>query len=211
MYDIAFLHTGEVHINTFQHLIDELAPELKITHLAEQSLLDYAREFGQDTKLQERLEGTVKQLASEAKLVVCTCSSIGELAENCSTKFSLNVQRIDRAMADKAVMADNVLVLAALESTLSPTKTLIEQSATHLGRKLQCSYQVVDGAWQYFESGDQAAYCQMISKAITANQTNYDVIVLAQASMAGACALYSYSIPVLASPRLGVQAAIDSL
>jgi hypothetical protein len=39
-----------------------------------------------------------------------------------------------------------------------------------------------------------------------------DVIVLAQASMAGACALCpTLAVPALSSPRLGVEAAVRAL
>lgn len=211
MYDIAFLHTGEVHIQTFQFLIDELSPQLKIKHLVDEPLLDHAREFGQDAILEQRVEQRVRQLAEHAKLVICTCSSIGEFAENCRDKFALNVQRIDRAMANQAVLADNILVLAALESTLSPTKTLIAQSAINLKQTLNCDYLVVEGAWPYFTSENYNAYYQAIADVIIKKQESYDLIVLAQASMAGATTLSGINIPVLASPKLGVKSAIEFL
>ena len=76
MYDIAFLHTGEAHIATFQKLIDELAPELKVSHTVNESLLLHAQEFGEDEFLLEKVKHELLQLSEISELTVCTCSSI---------------------------------------------------------------------------------------------------------------------------------------
>lgn len=55
-------------------------------------------------------------------------------------------------------------------------------------------------------------YHQSIATAIDKHANHYDVIVLAQASMAGATAFCTQTaVPVLTSPELGVKAAVDQL
>ena len=48
---ISFLHTGQVHVATFDRLLDELAPGLPRRHRVEQGWLDEAREKGMSDDL----------------------------------------------------------------------------------------------------------------------------------------------------------------
>ncbi|MGF1807582.1 hypothetical protein L4C31_20275 [Aliivibrio sifiae] len=54
-------------------------------------------------------------------------------------------------------------------------------------------------------------YYDQISAVITSNETKYDLIVLAQASMSEVQNNVNVSIPVISSPRLGVERAIKAL
>lgn len=57
-----------------------------------------------------------------ARAVLCTCSTIGGVAEAAGAGSGVAVLRVDRLMAAAAVAAGpRVVVLAALESTLGPT------------------------------------------------------------------------------------------
>ena len=65
------------------------------------------------------------------------------------------------------------------------------------------------GAWEKFEAGDWAGYYHTIAEALQAHADCGDVIVLAQASMAPAASLCpQMAIPILSSPRLGVEQAL---
>ena len=58
----------------------------------------------------------------------------------------------------------------------------------------------------------RALISAVIAKAMTAEFEEGDVIVLAQASMAGAALLVSNCpIPILSSPKMGVDRAIEAL
>jgi glutamate racemase len=68
---------------------------------------------------------------------------------------------------------------------------------------------LVEAAWPYFERSLQDAYIETIVAAIQASSNKVDAIILAQASMAPAAEkLRAWPVPVLASPRPGVKAAI---
>ena len=72
-----------------------------------------------------------------AKVIVCTCSTLGGIAEQ-SPPAGVLVLRIDRAMAERAVASGRrILVAAALASTLSPTVELLRQIAHESGRTLE--------------------------------------------------------------------------
>ena len=144
--------------------------------------------------------------------MLCTCSTIGKYAEQAQPSIVQPVIRVDRAMAEQAVAIGNrITVAAALTSTLVPTCALLEEAAraarkSIILRELWCS-----DAWAYFEQGDIVSYCRTIANQLQQASQDSDVIVLAQASMAGAIAYCSDSaIPILSSPRLGLAAAIKA-
>jgi len=217
-HELAFLHTSAVHIATFETLMQELAPGVKVHHHVDASLLSAAQQLGvADATVVDSVHAAMQDAAaSGARLVVCTCSSIGGVAERMSGKASLQTARIDRAMADRAVaLGPRILLAAALESTLIPTTELLQESATALSTPVSISNLLIDGAWEFFLQGDSGAYRLAIANAIRQalqNDAAIDVVVLAQASMATAVLeLRDLDKEVLSSPRLGVVHALDHL
>ena len=210
--DIAFLHTAATHVNTFGDLMAELAPEWAVRHVVDEALLAEARAAGGiGPELEKRIGRTMINAASTgASVVVCTCSTIGVAAERAGERRALITQRIDRAMADAAVrLGPRILMVAALQSTLAPTRALIVDSASKAGDDIVLHELVVEAAWPYFERSLQDAYIGTIVTAVEDNSEEVDVSVLAQASMAAAAEQFrSRPVPVIASPRFGVKAAI---
>ncbi|MEU4621824.1 aspartate/glutamate racemase family protein [Actinoplanes sp. NPDC023801] len=198
---IGFLHTAEVHVATFRTLFAELAPPgLHDLHLVDEKLLADARRTGSAPDLAKRLEELV---AAGADLIVCTCSTIGADAEAMSG--DVPVLRLDRPMAEAAVAAgDRIAVVATVESTLEPTLDLLRQTA---GRPVTLIRSPCLAAWRHFEADDLTAYHEEIAGHVRMIAADTDVIVFAQASMAGAAALLP-GIPVLTSPRAAVAEAV---
>lgn len=209
---LAFLHTSPVHVPTFTALLARLAPGAVATHAVDEALLRDAQAQGPaHPAVVARVQAAVQALAAQgAQVVVCTCSTIGGAAEATPTAGRCTTTRIDRAMADQAVvLGPRVLVVAALQSTLAPTAALIADSAQRLGRPVQLRTHLAEGAWAHFEAGHQAAYLQAVAAAVRMAVGDAGVVVLAQASMAGAAdALQGLGVPVLSSPELGVRAAL---
>ncbi len=204
---LALLHTSQAHVLTFDRLRGEVAPTLTLYHIVAEHLLDEARRHGVPA-VADQVKQQV-QLAAEAgaRAVLCTCSTIGALAESAAAEAGIPVLRVDRPMAAAAVEAGpRITVLAALATTLAPTTSLIEQEAARAGRTVEVCAQVICGAWDRFEAGDLDGYLDRVTTALAA-VTGADVIVLAQASMAPAAERGATAIPVLASPRLGLRAA----
>lgn len=211
--DIAFLHTARVHVATFGALLQAQAPGLRAHHAVHEDLLADAQRLGTaDAGLQARLHDAMRAAAAGgARQVVCTCSTLGALAEGMATGGAFEAARIDRAMADRAVrQGPRVLMVVALASTLAPTQALLADSAARLQRPVQITPCVVDGAWALFEQGDRAGYLHRVAQAVRQHATGVDVVVLAQASMADAAGqLQDLKPDVLSSPALGVAAAVE--
>jgi len=215
-HDISFLHTNRVHIPTFTKLINKMAPHLSVNHIVEAGLLEQARKDGMNIQLSTRIQNVMQAAASTgARVVVCTCSTIGAAAELAGNGQKFTAMRIDRPMTIQALKTGaRILLAATLQSTLAPTKELVADSATKLGipeNTYHTELLHIRQAWPYFEAGNKARYYQSIQNSLMASWKEFDVIVLAQASMSGVHSLCDdIKIPLLSSPTSGVQTAIEA-
>ncbi len=212
-HDIAFLHTSPVHIPTFERLTREAAPNLQTTYRVHEELLTKAQSNGvADPKLIKSVHDAMHEAASTgASVVVCTCSTIGGIAETMKTGGAFIANRIDRAMADRAVITGQpILLVAALESTLAPTLSLLQSSSERLGKVCSIESLVLPEAWEYFRTGDPAQYRDTIVQRVLQVASSTCTVVLAQASMAPAeTELAKRGITALSSPKIGVESAVQ--
>lgn len=215
MKKLVFFHTAGVLEPVFESLVRKSGVDVETEHFVDAQVLADLKARGEvDAEIAERVKNRLEEAAaSGADLVVCTCSSIGGPAEAMDGKLAVPVQRIDRAMADKAVELGSDIVLAAtLPSTVAPTRELIESSARNAGRTITIREVLIPDAWPRFEAGDKEGFWADIAAALRERAADADVIVLAQASMAGAADLLKdFPVPVLSSPRLGVERALRTL
>ncbi|MCA0294468.1 MAG: aspartate/glutamate racemase family protein [Actinobacteria bacterium] len=178
-------------------------------HLADPTLLEQALRDGVTPAVQHAATAHARYLASAgARAILITCSSIGALADPIGTELGIPVQRIDAAMAREAVrLAEHgrlgrIGVLAALDSTLEPTTALLRESRS--SERLEIHAGVVSDAARLRAAGEEARADQVIAAAIRDLAPAVDVVVLAQASMAGAARLAEGPVPVLTSLDSGV-------
>ncbi|MET9700702.1 aspartate/glutamate racemase family protein [Streptomyces sp. NPDC006529] len=214
---LTLLHTSPVHVPVFDALRDRHHPGTVLRHLVEPALLDRARTAGPAA-----VAGEVRSLLAAAGggdgPVLCTCSTIGAVAEGLGPALGRPVLRVDRPMAAAAVRTGpRVAVLATVESTLAPTLALLREEAAVLDRvrpgsaaALSPRPRVVPGAWERFEAGDAEGCLALVAAAADA-VTGADVIVLAQVSMAGAVDRVTTQVPLLTSPSAGLAAAVGAL
>ena len=94
---------------------------------------------------------------------------------------------------------------------MEPTRELLEAEAARVGKEVLLELSLCPDAWGYFEQGEEKAYLRAVAAHIDEVVGRGDVIVLAQASMAGAERLVRTTKPVLSSPRLGVLGALELL
>jgi hypothetical protein len=222
---LVLLHTAPSNVSTFAQLLAELDATIPAKHVLDESLLQEARATGITPALRQRIqERLTSEMDEDTAVVLCTCSTIGGVAEETSSPTGQEVIRVDRPMAERAIeLGHRILVAAALQSTIAPTTELIQQVAAEQNRDVTIEPLLCEGAWERFEAGDQQGYWQRIAdtlrQAVLGNGTGagataarvpgVDVIVLAQATMAGAAPLCAdLPVPILSSPRLGLEAAI---
>lgn len=215
---LGLLHTGAMHPPVFDALIkeriagDPLLGRAQIVHVTDAWLLETVIEDGVSPLVGERVAEHVTGLERRgANAVLVTCSSIGEVTENVAESASVPVVRIDVAMAAEAVTAavngpGGLTVLATLESTMGPTTRLVERAAA--GQDVAVRGQVVENAIARRDAGDQEGHDALVARTIEQALADGDVVVLAQASMAGA--LRSPNPRVFTSPMSAVEALLDA-
>ena len=199
---IAFLHTADVHVATFDAL---LPAHVTATHRVRPDLLDRARADGLASVAEETL-AELDALAG-ADAVICTCSTLGPLADQAGARAP-HIFRIDRPMMETACgHGPRIAVALCLDSTRDATLALLRDCAAG---PINPQVILCRDAWARFEAGDQAGYANAIARTIRAEMAaDTGCIVLAQASMAGAADLLAdCGIPVLTSPDLAVRRAL---
>ncbi|MFG2309343.1 aspartate/glutamate racemase family protein [Streptomyces sp. NPDC048566] len=202
---LALLHTSSAHIPVFDALRDQEHEGLGLRHHVEEGLLARARRDGPAAVADDVRTVLRRAVDAGARAVLCTCSTLGAVAER--TGAAVPVLRVDRPMAAAAVAAGpRVVVLATVASTLGPTVALIEEEARLAGRAVEVRTRLVADAWDLFAAGDTGGCARLVADAADA-VTEADAIVLAQASMTPAQDLVGTAVPVLSSPRLGLAAA----
>ncbi|MFD9718687.1 arylsulfatase [Streptomyces sp. NPDC059076] len=223
---IALLHTSPVHVPVFDALRDRDHPGVQLLHIVRVDLLDRAVKEGPDAVAPALVEALTEAVGQGATSVLCTCSTLGAVAEASAAAVGVPVVRVDRPMAAAAARMPRVAVVAALASTVEPTVALIQEEARALpvgrgGRDPDVRSVVVEGAWERFLDGDREGYLDSVAAAVDAlcapdadvdadADADVDVVVLAQASMADAGGRVRTAVPVLSSPRSGLRGAVEA-
>ena len=204
---IAFLHTGAVNIAPFGELARELLPDATVVNYLDDRIGADLSDDERAASVPERIEDLVRAAAAGgADALMFTCSSISELAAPAAAAVGIPVLRVDEAMADAAVRAGRrIRVLATLPTTCRPTLALLRERAAAADASPELTSEVIEGAFAAVAGGDRATHDRLVAEAIVRGAAEADVIVLAQASMASAADAVRVDVPVLTSPRLGVE------
>lgn len=212
---LALIHTSPTLTPLFGRLCSELIPEANLFHMVDESLI-------KDTIRQGHLRRvTIRRLLSMiesaqqagADAVMVTCSSIGPGVDFGQRLFDIPVIRVDEAMARKAVrIGRKIGVMATLRTTLEPTIALLREKAAEASIDIEIVESLCDGAFEAVLAGDQGTHDRVLTTALKNDMKGVDVVVLAQASMAGvvkSMAPGTLTMPVLSSPELAVMEARD--
>jgi hypothetical protein len=212
---LTLFHTTASNETLFRGLLAEMGPEIPSRHVLAADLLDRATAQGRVTDdiaadVKDRMRAA---LDDGARMLLCTCSTLGTCADEMNDP---RVLRIDRAMARRATaQGGRVLVAACVASTLEPTVKLLREfvpsarSETQAPETPQIESFLMADLWHRFQAGERTLYWQGIADRLRARAAGFGCIVLAQASMAGAADLLSdLPVPVLSSPRIGLEATI---
>lgn len=211
---LPFLHTAEVHVANFTGVVRRLEATAAIRHAVCVDLLAQAlADGGVSERTLRGTQAEVQRLVAEgARVVLCTCSTLGSAAEATPDVAGARVLRVDRPMAERAVaLGRRILLVAATQTGLSTAKALLRESARE--RPAPPVAELLCGeAWRLFEAGDHAGYAEALAREVERHARAHDVVMLAQASMAPAAALVRRSdVELLTSPDLGVRAALSLL
>jgi hypothetical protein len=208
MTRILCLHTAEIHVDTFGRLFSARAPDVVVTHVVRAEWLEEARQTGLTEALAAHVRALLAERAAQFDAVLCTCSTLGPIAEAAASSHR-NIVRIDAPLMRQAASHDGVVLVAmCLASTRTPTLALLDAAFTQRGKQGRVESLVCADAWSHFERGEIAAFAEAIAARVRTAAAEIDglaCVVLAQASMAVAEPLLAdLPVPVYASPPLAV-------
>src|SRR5438046_2743968 len=169
MTKVVLIHTVEGNVKVFGDLVQEIAPELPAEHVVDASLLGDTIAAGELTEaVRQRFRARAEAArAAGADVIMLTCSSVGPSADGLGEELGVTVLRVDEAMAERAVeLGPRVGVAATLPTTLGPTAELTRRAAAKLGRPVEVTTRLAEGAFQVLQAGDGAEHDRLVLAAL---------------------------------------------
>jgi aspartate/glutamate racemase len=205
------VHTSATLVPIFEQLCQEKLIDVAAFNIVDDSLIkDVIRHNGLRPATARRLAHHVAAAEDAgADLILVTCSSIGRAVETAAALSSVPVLRVDRPMAEAAVASGRrVGVIATLRTTLEPTADVVSRCAAEIGKEIDLTARLCDGAFEALMCGNAARHDELVKAALVELSTQVDVIALAQASMARVVPTIPSDerrVPILASPPLAIE------
>ncbi len=210
MKRIALIHTVKSVLNSFEvQLRETISFDLKIHNIFDDFLASDPAEIGYFSEANEnRLLYTLKSSElTGADVIVVTCSTLTPAVTKLRSQLKTPVIAIDDAMAEQAVMAgSNILVLATAISAEGPIQIKLNSEAAHQEKQISLKVRRSDKAFAALKRGDMETHDQLVLE-LASDAAGYDVVVLAQASMAHLEKAISEKtgLPVFSSPDLCIK------
>ena len=212
---VFIIHTSSVSMADLSRLFAEMAPGVTVRNIVDDSLLpEVLANGGVTPAVAKRLcQYAIQAEAAGASLIFNQCSSVGEVADMAAKMVKVPLVKIDERMAETACRTGSRIgVVATLPTTMGPTVRLIKRMAEKLGKKVTVTEELSAGAFEKLIAGDRKAHNEMVIASIRKLAEKVDVVVCAQGSMLALKPdLGEARVPVLMSPPLGVQHAVDVL
>jgi Asp/Glu/hydantoin racemase len=213
---IAVIHTTPATINILKPLFNKLLNGFTVNNFLDESIL---KDIIKDSKItagtRHRFHTLLLNAAmSKPDVILCACSSVGGLLEEGRELIDIPALRIDEPMTRQAVKQGTKIGIAAtLDSTLQPTLDLLNRQAENTGRYIETEALVIKEAGLLLASGQMSEYNQLIAEKLQSMLERNDIVLLAQASMAGAIELLDEKAKkrVLTSPQSGIEAVKEFL
>jgi Asp/Glu/hydantoin racemase len=209
---LILVHTVSPLLKVFNKMGAELLPGVQLMHVLDEPLLDRVRQRGhlapEDSEQLLTHVNVAREIGASAVLV--TCSTISPCVDDIRPKAGLPVMKIDEKMIAEAVkLGSKIGVVATADTTLEPTRQLLQAQAEASGKQIETELVLVDNALQALLNGDGATHDKLVKQAVLELAEQVDVVVLAQASMArvlDALPEAERPTPILSSPHLALAA-----
>ncbi len=206
---VVLIHTSPVSLDDLKALFKEIMPDVEMINIIDDSLLEEVKRNGSvNPAIISRMCSYV-QVAKTLKpdLIFNQCSSVGEAFDIARKQADCMTLKVDEPMAEKAVsLGTRIGVVATVASTVSPSCNLIRNTAVRMGKDVEVTEYLVDGALDILMSGDRDRHNELVIESIRRAEAENDVVVLAQGSMTAILPLLKDTVkPILTSPRLAVE------
>ncbi len=201
--------------DTIEYLHSKM-PDLRISFITDSAMLADVRKNGYPTpQIRERL--MLYALAAEkmgVDLILNTCSTVGDVAEDIARLIATPLVRIDAPMArEAAAIGGNIALVSTVPTTVLPSCGIIEREGALLEKPVSVTAFVEQAAWDALQAGDTALHNRLLIDRIKGlDDGSFNAVVMAQVSMRALLPeLKDVKIPVLCSFYSGLDNVIDIL
>lgn len=216
---LTLISTGIGVVDILETIIHEERSDIQIRNIVDDSVISEIASNGNviPPSVVRRI-ATYCQFAEDigSRAVLITCSSISEIVDLSKPFVHIPLFKIDEPMAELAVTRshDSIAIVATLETTMLPTRRLVEAKAAAAGKQLKITEELCIGAFEARMRGDYQKHDQIVLTAVKNIVKHCDIVLLAQVSMARV--IEGVSDPlikdrVLTSPKIGIQRALEAL
>ncbi len=211
------MKVGLVYTSTTPELIDyvenevkkQLGEDVETVSYEDPSILAETRVDNYVTpKAAARLVSMyMEAVNNDVDAIINLCSTVGETTDavqDLAKYIGVPIVRVDESMCKEAVRrGSKIAVMATLKSTLEPTKNTILRVARELGKRIELTDVLVEGAFGL----NQESFKELMTNSALKIPKEVEVIVFAQGSMAYCEEYIAHKLkkPVLSSPRFGVN------
>lgn len=210
---VGLIYTGitpELKELVEQEITAQLGNDVEMLSWKDPSIIQDAGKFGYVTKeLTARLVTMYMEAVNAGcDAIINLCSSVGEVADACqdlAKYMGVPIVRVDEEMCrDAARKSLKIGVVATLRTTLDPTKGTIARTSREIGRHVEMTDILVDGAFGL----DQEQFKARMLEETGKYKDDVDVFLFAQGSMAYCSDVIeqAYGKKVFSSPSYGAAA-----
>ena len=209
-HTVGLIHAVIPAMAPLRQAFGEELPDVRVLNLLDEALLKEAERLGGITPgLVRRMTGLVAMHeASGAEAVLFTCNAYSPYVDQVRAQSNVPVLPIDEAMIEQALARGRRIgVLATVPAGLEQQRQSLERAAAAAGKEIELEAVLRPDAFAALNAGDAATHDRILLEELAELAPKVDVVILAQASMAGLAEQVppDTPVPVLASPRLAVQ------
>jgi aspartate/glutamate racemase len=208
---IAFFHSTLNTPAVMSEAFKKRFPGVPLINVVDDSILPEVTANGD-----KHTPGIVRRLAffainaqmQGAAAAVCMCTTLGGAVAEAAKAVDIPFVTIDGPMLENAVQSgEKVALTITARTTRKASGDAARAAACRMGRDVQTDVILVEGAFEALnEQGDKELHDALIEQAARKAAEDYDVIVLAQVTMAFiAERLSDLPVPVLTSIESGIE------
>lgn len=188
-------------------------PEVEHLDIADSSLIAETQKEGYATPSVVRRMYNYMMCAVDAgaDAILVTCTSVNTATKAIRDMIPVPVIGIEEPVAERAVsLGKKIGILSSLATSAKPVQNTILETAAALGKEVETSIVIADGAFEALMSGDRPLHDDKVRAALDKLVKEVDVVVFAQMSMA-LVEHPEYDIEVLKFGRLSYEAALTAM
>jgi len=206
---IVLIHALPHSIAPIKIAFDDYWPEAELVNLVDDSLsTDLSRAQNLSDKIIQRIITLGKYACSiDADGILYTCSAFGKAIDRVKQNVDIPVLKPNEAMFEEALLAGGRIgMLATFEPSVSSMEAEFRQQAAELRKEPELTTILAEEAMTLLDNGDTAGHNKSLAHAAATHFSKFDIVMLAQFSMAQAFSPVSKTIgaAILTSPRSAV-------